>query len=209
MPTITPGWTDNVNVVSAAVLALGSTARGTLDLRTKKGADLFIKIGRGGTTGLTNGVNVLIRPVLNNDTATAGGAHPGGIDLLSSTVAAVGTTVSSDSAAGQAVLTVASGTGIVAGDLLCIQDSGGGVTRLEWQRVSKISGGTVTLDRFLQFAHTAAQADTVRDQSDVFPPIPIRGGTLWEVIFDYGDDAAGESVTVQCKAQTYDSDTVA
>lgn len=49
----------------------------------------------------------------------------------------------------------------------------------------------------------------MRNKSDAWAPIIISGGSLYEVIFDYGDDAAGESVTVQCLAQTYDSDTIA
>ncbi len=214
MALVTPNFTDNLSVVTAQVLARGSTVRGTIDLRTKFGAYVFAKIGRGGTTalsgGTTPGVDVLMRRVLNNDVAVAGGVHPAGIPAyLSSIVAASSTTVNVNSNSGQAVLNVASVTGFAAGDLICIQDSGGGVTRLEWHRVSKVSGSTLVLDRNLQFSHTAAQADTVRNKADVFAPAWLPGGSLWEVIFDYGDDSAGESVTVQALAQSYDSETVA
>jgi hypothetical protein len=189
------------------VLSRGSTSRGTIDLRSKIGAYIFPKIGRGGATALTNGVNVLIRRVLNNDTAQVGGVHPVGINLLSiATAANLNTTVDADSNSGQAVLNVASTTTVVAGDIICIQDSGGGVTRLEWHRVSKVSAGvSVTLDRNLQYTHTGAQADTVRNKADVFSPVWVDGGSLVEVIFDYGDDSAGESVTVQALAQSWDS----
>ena len=40
MATTTPSWTDNVSVITASVLARGSVARGTLDLRSKRGMDL-------------------------------------------------------------------------------------------------------------------------------------------------------------------------
>lgn len=204
----TPTYTDAVSIIAAAVLARGSTARGTIDLRGKHGAWVFAKLGRGGTTALTNGVNFLARRVLNNDVAMAGGAHPYQFDLLSQTAAASATTVGADSAAAQNELKLASVAGLAVGELLCVQDSGGGVTRLEWVRVSKLtvaSGTGVTLDRPLQFTHTLAQADTVRSKADVFAPFWIDGGSLWECIFDYGDDAAGESVTVHCAAQTLDS----
>lgn len=201
-----PTWTDNVSVIAAAALALGSTTRGTLDLRTKYGAYLFLRIGRGGTTALTNGVSVLARRLINND--AAGGAHPVDIELLGSYAAASSTTVASDSASGQATLNVASVSGFVAGDLVCIQDSGGGVTRLEWHRVAKTATGILTLDRPLQYTHTAGQADTVRNKADVFPPQWINGGALYEIVFDYGDDSAGESVTVQALAQTLDDQLV-
>lgn len=215
--TLTPTWTDNVSVVAAAVLARGSISRGTLDLRTKHGAYLFIKIGRGGTTALTNGVDVLINRVLNNNTATAGGAHPGGIALISTTVACNGNTTIGGTC-GPAVtgyeneIITDSVSNFAVGDIICIQDAGGGVTRLEWHRVSKLTihtGTGLTLSRWLQYEHTDAQADTVRNKSDAFAPIWIDGGSLYEVIFDYGDDAAGESVTIHCTAQTYDSDSVA
>lgn len=214
MATVNPVFTDAVSVVAAQVLARGSTVRNTIDLRQEFGAYLFVKIGRGGTTALTNGVDVLIRRLLNNDGASAGAAHPAGTPaLLSSTTAATSTTVDADSNSGQATLNVASTTGFAAGDIICIQDSGGGVTRLEWQRISKITnpgaGGELVLDRNLTFTHTGAQADTVRSKADVFAPVWLPGGALWEVVFDYGDDSAGESVTVQALAQTWTEDTIA
>lgn len=212
--TVTPSFTDNVSVVAAAVLAKGATSRGTLDLRAKFGAYLMVKMGRGGTTALTNVPHVLIRRVINNDTAAAGGVHPFFLDLpASATTAANSTTIgNADANIGQAVVTVASTTGFVAGQLICIQDAGGGVTRLEWQRVSKVTGGangTLTLDRNLQYTHTSVGVDTVRNQADVFAPVWLAGGSLWEVIFDYGAEAAAESITVSALAQTYDSDTIA
>ena len=205
MSTTTPTYSDNVSVIAAAVLARGSTTRGTSDLRGKHGAWLFVRLGRGGTTalsgGTTAGVSVLIRRTLNND----GIIHPTGIELLGSTAAASSTTVNVDSNSGQAALNVASITGFAAGDLICIQDSGGGVTRLEWARVAKTATGVLTLDANLKISHTAAQADTVRNKADVFAPIWLDGGATWEVVIDYGDDTAGESVTVEVKAQTLDS----
>ncbi len=129
--------------------------------------------------------------------------------LLSQTVAANSTTVNADSNAGQATLNVASITGFASEDIVCIQDSGGGVTRLEWHRVSKTATGVLTLDRNLQFSHTSAQADTVRNKSDVFAPIWVHGLSLIEVIFDYGDATGGDSATVQALAQSYASETVA
>jgi hypothetical protein len=213
--TITPTFTgDGGNVLGAGVLARGSTARGTLDLRTAFGAYLFVKVGRGGTTAIAGGtlvgVKVQVRRVLNNDTAMPGGVHPAGSPaLLSGTVAAAATTVAADSAAGQPNLNVALITGFASEDVICIQDAGGGVTRLEFHRVSKTATGILTLDRNLQFAHTAAQADTVRNQASVFSPIWLLGGSLWECIVDYGDATAGESITYQVLSQTYAAEGVA
>jgi hypothetical protein len=213
--TVTPTYTDNVSVVAATTLARGSIVRGTLDLRSKVGAYLFIKLARQGTTGLTNGIDVLVRRVLNNDAATPGGAHPGGIALLSGIAACNGNTVVNgtcgpSSTGYEAELITLVTTNFAPGDLICIEAADH--SRLEFHRISKatIHAGTgLTLDRWLQYDHTAAQADTVRNKADAFAPLWVTGGALYEVVFDYGDDAAGESVTVQCKAQTYDSDTIA
>lgn len=205
MATTTPTWTDNVSVIAAAVLARGSTSRGTLDLRAKRGAYVLIRIGRGGTTALTNGADVLIRRTINNDAAIHPAPTP---HLVTSIAAAASTTVDADSNSGQADLNVTSESGFAAGDLICIQDSGGGVTRLEFARVSKVASGVLTLDANLKTSHTGAQADTVRNKSDLWS-VWIDGGATYEVVIDYGDDAAGESLTVEVKAQTYDSDTTA
>jgi hypothetical protein len=213
MASATPVWTQAVSVVAAQVLARGSTVRGTLDLRALFGARIFARIGRGGTTALAGGtsvgVNFMARAINNND--AAGTAHPGsGNARLSSIAAAASTTcATSDSNSGQPALNVASITGFAADDVICIQDADAGVTRLEWHRVSKTATGILTLDRNLQFTHTSAGADTVRSKSDVFDPIWLFGGSLYEVIFDYGDQTAGESVTVIATAQTYDSDLIA
>lgn len=207
MPNVTPVFTDGVSVISAQVLAWGNTLRGTIDLRTKFGAYLFARLGRGGANALTNGVDVLIRRVPSND--AAGAQHPTAPRFTSQTAAAVVTTVNADSAAGQAALNVANIGAIVAGDVICIQDGDAGVTRLEFTRVSKVAAGVLTMSRNLAFTHTQAQADTVRNKADVWEPVWCAGGSLWEVIFDYGDDAAGDSATVVAVAQTYDRDTVA
>jgi len=198
--TTTPTWTDNVSVIAAATLARGSTARGTLDLRTKRGAYLFLAIGRGGTAALTNGVSVLVRRTLNND----GAIHPAPVaEFLSQTAAATATTVNSNSNSGQAALNVASSSGFAAGQIICVE--GASQARQEFHRVSKVAAGIITLDTNLKTTHTSAQADTVRNVADVWL-IWIDGGATFEGIFDYGDDTAGDSVSIVAEAQTYDSD---
>lgn len=210
MATLVPVWSDNVSVIAAQVLARNANPLvGSLDLRTKKWGYLYPKFGRGGTTALTNGVRLLVLPELNNGGASVGANHPQQFDYISSTVAAVSPTVNANAAAGDVTLGITSQTGIVAGEPICIQDAGGGVTRLEWNVVSRLISTTgIALVLPLSFAHTSAQADTVRSKADIFPRIPVTGGTLWKVVIDYGDDAAGDSITVQVLAQTYDYDEI-
>ena len=198
-------WSDNISVVAVATLARGSSTRGTIDLRTKYGCFLFCKVGRQGTAALTDGVTVLIRRILNNDGATAGAVHPNFITLTGGTAAASSTTINSDSNSAQNDVNVSSISGFSVGDFICIQDSGGGVTRLEWHRIAKTATGILTVDRPLSFSPTSGQSDTVRNKSDILVPQFVDGGSLYEVIFDYSNDTSGDSVTVQCLGQTYDS----
>jgi hypothetical protein len=61
----------------------------------------------------------------------------------------------------------------------------------------------------LQYTHTAAQADTVRNQADVFPRVWVPGGDIVELAADYGAELTGDSVTVQVVATLYSSDITA
>ena len=166
---------------------------------------VFCKVGRGGTTALSDGITVLIRRVINNDGATAGAVHPNNITLTGGTAAASSSTINSDSNSGQNDVNISSISGFSVGDFICIQDSGGGVTRLEWHRVAKTATGILTVDRPLSFTHTSVQADTVRSKADVFVPQFIDGGSLYEVIFDYANDSTGDTITISALAQTFDS----
>lgn len=202
MADITPVWTEQSLGVSS--LARGSSVRFTLDMRTKHRGYILVRLGRGGTAALTNGVNVFVRRTYNNDAALHVGPIAG-LDRLSLTAAANATTVNVDSNSGQAELKVAAITGWAVGDILCIQ--GASQARLEWARIAKLtvgSGTGVTLDANLKFSHTSAQADSVRNKSDVFDPFPVEGGSTIEVILDYSDDAAGDAVTYEVLAQTLD-----
>ena len=203
--TFTPTWTDNVSVLAPTTVAALGLARGTIDLRSKAGAYLFGWIGRKATTVLAAAIQVEVRRVLNNGAATTGGTGgAGGASFASSVAVTNVTTVNVDGTAGGTTIGVASATGIVAGDLLCVYDAS--FTRLEFARVSKVVSTTVTVDAPLQFAHTSAQGDAVTRLADRFGPAYLAGGSLYEVVFDYGGSATGGDVVVLAKAQTYDSD---
>lgn len=206
MASVTPVWTDNVSVIASAALALNTIARAALDLRTKFGAYLFARFGRGGTTALTTGVQFRINRTLNNDALE----HPASLAPLGPglTVAASSTTVDTDSASGQRTLQVASITTFAAGDYILI---GGSTAREEWARVARTVTATVDLilDRNLRFTHTAAQADAVRNKADIYPPVWLPGGATYEIIADYEASTTGDAGRVEVLAQTYDSDLIA
>jgi hypothetical protein len=213
MPTdvVQPFFTQGVNFLPPVVLARGSVARATYDLTGKVGAFLNFKLGRGGTTALVAGVTPFVSRIINGGVAMAGGMitpliGPG----LSSIAAANGSTVSTNAAAGDYELKTVAITGWAAGDWLCIQDADGGVTRLEFAMIAKlsvVSGTGVTLRSPLAFVHTAAQADTVRNKADVWNEYQVAGGGLISVGFDYSaESASSEAVTVCINGRTYDDD---
>ena len=75
--------------------------------------------------------------------------------------------------------------------------------------MSKVVASTLVMDSPLGFAHTAAQADNVTRQADVFSPVWLHGGALWEAVIDYGAATSGADYVAQALAQVYDSDTIA
>jgi hypothetical protein len=212
---ITPNWTDAVVVVAPQkIAAAAASVRGTIDLRGKFGARLFCKLGRLTTTVLAASVNVYVRPVLNNDVAggmsgnVAGALHPIGPQFQSQIAVTVCPTVATTAAAGDKTLVLSSGTSMAEADVICISDSGGTTfTRTEFNIVSKVVSATLTLANGLEYAHTSGQADIVSRLADVFGAIPLPGGALWEVIFDYSRSATGGDIVVMAHAQRYDSNT--
>lgn len=210
MATTTPTFTETSVLFAPQQLALGATARTTLDLRTAFGAYILAKIGRTAATAITGtteaGVNVIVRPVWNNDTAVVGGVHPTVSGPgLSSTVAANSTTLNGNVSATATTAVVTSATGLAAGDQILMTDTATAFTRAEWARISKVSGTTVTFDRPLQIAHTSG--DLFTNKADIFTRYWAPGGSLYECIFDFGDDAGPTNgVCIAAHAQIYTGD---
>ena len=204
MAVATPTFTDNVSVIAPTSVAAGGLTSGSIDLRTKKGAWLFIAVGRQGATVPAAAMQIKVRRVLNNGTAPS--LKNIYVAFASTITANNATTVNVDSASGQLTLGVASATGVVAGDDWCIYDTA--LTRLEFATVSKVSGTTITFDDNLQYTHTSAQADNVARYADRFTPIWLEGGSLYTVTADYGAAATGSNIVVRAFAQTYDSDLI-
>lgn len=206
----TPSWTDTgTEVIAPQALARGSSLRGTLDLSTKHGAYVFVGVGRGGTTALTNGVNVEIRRTCNAGAILMPGAP--WFSALSTTTAAIVKLI--NLLAGYAAATSAfevDGTGTPAADedycfwgVDAIPAGGTSLPTLEFLRVSKFSGTTLTVDAPSKQAHADNEILTNRaDQWCVW----VAGGCTVEVIVDYGNDAAGDTIAVVAYAQTLDSE---
>jgi len=204
-----PSWTDaGIEVVAPVALGRGNVKRGTIDLRSKFGAYLFFGVGRGGITALTNGVNIEVRRMLNNGGILFPGAPH--FAVVSDAAAAIAKQI--DNASGYPVGTSAfavDGTGTpAADDDLCfwgktaVQADGTALPDLEFLRVSKFSSPTLTVDSPCKRAKINDELFTTKANLwCAWCP----GGCVYEVVFDYGDDAAGEAVAVVCYAQTFDA----
>lgn len=208
MASVTPVWTDLVTVISDQAITRPNLVTATLDLRTKFGAYIFCRHGRVGTTALTSGVQFRVNRVPNNNgVAWPASLAPIGPGLTAATNG--NTTVDTDSNSGQRTLQVANTANFVNGDYIII---GQGTARQEYARVVRLvggAGGDLILDRNLTNTHTAAQADTVRNKCDVWPPVWLAGGSVYEIIADYEASTTGDNNRVEVLAQTYDSDLLA
>lgn len=206
--TTTPSWTADADLVAITTVALNAVSRTTFSLNGKLGALIHIWLGRGGTTALTNGVDIRIRRALNN-----GSWFPAAplVAFRSQSAACVSTTCTASGTpnnAGVASLTVASTTSFAAGDVICIQDNATPTSLTEWAVVARVTSSTVLLlDHPTINAHNNT-AHTVRNKADYFQAW-IEGApgatSSHELVIDYGDDTAGEAVTVQARIETFDS----
>jgi hypothetical protein len=201
--TITPSW-SNLSVLAITTVANNAVSRSTMDLSAKWGAWVYVQLGRGGTTALPNGVDVLVAR-----TGSAGGILIPGylVALLSQTAAAVGTTCTaagSPNNAGVGSLTVASTTSFAVGDIICIQDNATPTSLTEWNRVARVTSATVLLlDSPTLFAHNNT-AHTVRNKAESWS-FWLDGGEIYEIILDRGQQGTGEAVTAQINARLLDS----
>jgi hypothetical protein len=198
-------------------LARGDNIRSTLDLRAKRGAQLFLAIGAGGTTDIAAaGPDVLIRRVLNND----GAAHRYAAGLRLTFSAIDTATRLLNNGAGYAAGSVSFAFDGHGGKAAALQDkwffwgvdaipgASGALNPVgsgcEVLRTSKGTATPLVVDRPCAYAHINNEILGLAESWSLWIP----GGSLYEIVFDYGGQSAGEMVAVMADAQTYDVDTV-
>lgn len=215
MSTITPSWTDSVDIQTPYAIIKGEYIRSTLDLRTKIGAQVFLGVIFGGSTDLSVGVDVIVRRILNNggvDPRYASGMRfTTGIDpgyrLVNNNPGpyAVGTTsFVFDGHTGRAAALQdkygfwsVDAIPVASGAIVAAEGSG-----VEIHRTSKGTATPWVVDSPAAYAHVNNEVIGLAESWNLWVP----GGSLIEVIFDYGGSSAGEAVAVIANAQTYDSD---
>lgn len=202
MSVAAPTWTLNAAAVLArTTLAAANINQFTWDLRGKFMGRLYAAAGRAGTTAITGSpLSLIVRPIHNN------GAHRFPVNpwgKIAGGVTALAPTISGTQNAPQSSLTLSSTTSMVAGDLICV---GYNTSNEEYCRVAKVTSGTVIL-LDAPTINNHANAEVVTTQADIWI-IPVPGGSLVEVVFDYGACSAGPTLSIQAWGETYDSDTI-
>jgi hypothetical protein len=175
MGTITKTTPTYSQIEAPVVIASGSlgTLR-TLNLRTKFGAWLYVRMGRRGATSLTRAAYVAIRRT-DNETLV----FPVQIyDAISQTATAQSNTLSAAASIGDGTITLTSATGFAVGDTLCLHSDDTNANRVEFARIVSISSNTLTLERNLLAAHNSG--DRVTSLADV-QQIWLPGNEHYEI----------------------------
>ena len=163
--------------VQTALLALQSVAASSVaissafDMSTKLGGIISCRFGRRAVTAAGAGVNIR----LEASRATAGDNSWFPFATFTSAFAlAEGEAVSGTVAAAQNVITVASTTNLVAGDVIFIDN--GTIANSEWARIKSIVANvSVTIEDNLVNAQTGS---TLYDLAEIYSPVSIPEGVM-------------------------------
>jgi len=175
MATVTRTSPTYTQIEAPVVLATGNygTLR-TLDLKTKYGAWLYVRIGRRAATALTRSGYVTIRRT-DNDTLVL---PVPSFDVISQTVAAISTTLNGATSIGDTTVVLTSATSFAIGDTICLHSDDTNANRVEFARIVAISSNTLTLERALRVAHN--NLDRVTTLADV-AMVYLPGGEHYEI----------------------------
>lgn len=186
-----------------SLLSLQSVASNTVvissaqDVSTKLAATVFIHFGRRATTALTEGMEFRIEA----SSKSTGDGHWYPVAAFKTAVAAAESeAVSGTVSSGTNVITVASTTNLVAGDLIYIDN--GTIGNSEWGRVKSIVAATsVTIEDNLVNAQTGA---TIYDQAEFYvAQIDLSAIGRLRLVADGRN--TGQAVAVEAHMVTADS----
>lgn len=175
MALITKTNPTYTSVEAPVVIASGSlgTLR-TLNLKTKFGAWLYVRMGRRGATSLTRSAYVAIRRTDNDSLVLPNQMF----DAISQTATAQSNTLSANTSVGDGTCVLTSATGFAIGDTICLHSDDTNAQRVEFARIVNIATNTLTLERNMLVAHTSA--DRVTSLADV-QSIWLPGNETYEI----------------------------
>lgn len=175
MALITKTNPTYTQVEAPVVIASGSlgTLR-TLNLKTKFGAWLYVRMGRRVATALTRSAYVAIRRTDNDSLVLPNQMF----DAISQTATAQSNTLSANTAVGDGTCVLTSASGFAIGDTICLHSDDTNAQRVEFARIVNIATNTLTLERNMLVAHTSA--DRVTSLADV-QSIWLPGNETYEI----------------------------
>ena len=185
------------NLLTLQELASGEVAIGTLNIDGMDGCKVYIRMGRLATTAFTAAVNFRVEVSPDNS-----GNRWEPVTILSTQL---GTSVADQAvngtvAAGARIITMASTTGFVVGDVVYFDNTT--VLNSEWGRIKAVAANvSVTLEDVLANAQTGA---TVYDQAEIYAPVSVdlRGAKRIRVVADGA--GGGQAFAVEAKMLAWD-----
>jgi hypothetical protein len=196
MATITKSYTTLLALQSLASNSVVASA--AQDVSTKLAATVFLHFGRRAAAALTEGVEFRVE----GSSKASGNGHWFPLAafktaLATSEAEAVTGTVS----AGTNVVTVASTTNLVAGDIVYIDNTT--IGNSEWGRIKSVNANvSITLEDNLVNAQTGA---TVYDQAEIFPGVQIDLTAVGRIRVVADGRNTGQAVAVEVLMVTGDS----
>jgi hypothetical protein len=200
MPSVVTRTSPTFSQVEAPVV-LASGTNGTLrslDLKTKFGAWVYVRMGRRVATSLTRAAYVAIRRTDNDTLVLPMQVY----DAISQTATAQSNTLSAGASIGDETITLTSATGFAAGDTICMHSDDTSANRVEFARIVSISSNTLTLERGLRVAHNSS--DRVTSLADV-AQVYIPGGDHYGIRCING---SGQSMLFAVDVVVDDSETI-
>lgn len=199
MAIINPTSPTFSQIEAPVVLASGTNGNlRTLDLKTKYGAWLYVRIGRRNGSALTRSGYVMVRRT-DNDTLV----HPAVVyDIMNSIAAAQNNTFSAGTSIGDTTLTLTSAAGFAIGDTICMHSDDTAANRVEFNRIVDIATNTLTLERAMRVAHN--NLDRVTSLAEV-ASIFLPGGDHYDIRCI---NVSGQPLLFAVDAAVLDSETI-
>jgi hypothetical protein len=184
---------------ATAVVTVGSA----IDVSSKFAGRIFVHMGRTVATALTNQVKYRLE----------GSAKASGLDQwypilewqsINGTTASSSSTVNDASFnAGDTSFTITSATGIAAGDIIYLRETGTPANS-EWVRVASVSGTTITLEQATERNHTNGIAASDLGELHSFD-VDLSSVGRVRLVVDTASGASGQTVDVEAYIVTLDS----
>jgi len=202
MPTVLkPKYTES-QILAPYCIQRGGCHRVTADLRSVISGRLFVAIGLSGTTTYTNGPVCRVQPTLNNDGATRFYSASPKPELTCYTVVGRRLINNSGGYSAGASSFAFDGTGGTVwgvGDSLffwgvdTIPGTTGALSPANGCELLRVSKGTTTP------VVTTTPCKYAKIDNEIFcqgysAVYDLEGGHTWEVVFDFGDDSAGDAI---------------